>query len=308
MRRGTPLATVAVALALGAAAPGRGADLPPPVRLQTSVAPGPHPFGDQVRARLDVFVDRRRLDPADVRTEVRFDPYRLSGPARREQATTGDTTRISYEYVTACLDSGCITIDQKAQRKFMFPRAVVRYRDRHGVRGGVAVKWPSFRMVSRYRPNRLLTATEIQNAARFGGNVGIAPFAPLGAPAPHYRISPGLLAALLAGAALVALAGAGVAGAPLVAQVRAARRRTAERPSLTPLEHALELVERTAGERAGTAEHREALARLARELRDAGMADLARPARRLAWSESTPSADESRELARQVRKAIEEAG
>jgi hypothetical protein len=75
-----------------------------------------------------------------------------------------------------------------------------------------------------------------------------------------------------------------------------------EGPSLTPLEHAVELVDRAAAKRPGTAEHREVLARLARELRDAGVRDLVRPARRLAWSEASPSPEASNELTRRVRE------
>ena len=308
MRRSLLAAAAIAAAALAPVAARAGDFAPPPVRLQTSIEAGPHLFGDLVRARLDVFVDRRRADAADVRVETRFAPYRRIGAARREQATSGDRTRISYAYVLECLEVACVTLDQKPQRKFTFPRVVVRYRDLHGVRGGVAVKWPTFRMVSRYRPKTLLTATEIQQQARFGGTAGIVLLAPVDVPAPSYRIAPGLLAALLLAATLVALAGAGAAGAPVVARLGASRARAAQGPSLTPLEHAVALVERTARERAGTADHREALARLARELGHAGMRDLVRPARRLAWSAEEPSAEESRELTRRVREATGSAG
>jgi hypothetical protein len=86
-----------------------------------------------------------------------------------------------------------------------------------------------------------------------------------------------------------------------------ARRAKREGLQATPLERALELVDDAARRHAGEPEHREALARLARELRQAGLREVAPAARRLAWSEHSPSRSESDELTRQVRSAMEAA-
>ncbi len=75
-----------------------------------------------------------------------------------------------------------------------------------------------------------------------------------------------------------------------------------EAPTLTSLERALERVEESATT-AGRGD-RESLAWLARELGRAGRPDDARLARRLAWSEDEPTADDSIALVRRVRDGL----
>jgi hypothetical protein len=125
-------------------------------------------------------------------------------------------------------------------------------------------------------------------------------------PEPTYRLGSTTLGLLFFAAALACLGAAAVVSRPIVAELRARRARR-EGYEATPLERAVELVELTARRHAGEAEHREALGRLARELRQAGMREVAPAARRLAWSEDAPSRSESDELTRQVRAATEEA-
>jgi hypothetical protein len=83
--------------------------------------------------------------------------------------------------------------------------------------------------------------------------------------------------------------------------VALARSRTDAVTELSPLERALTSVDHAARREPGGAEHREALALLARELRRAGMSDLVGSARRLAWSEQAPTEADSRKLVAEVR-------
>ena len=97
------------------------------------------------------------------------------------------------------------------------------------------------------------------------------------------------LAALLAGCTLAR---------PLYAFVR--RQEVSAGPALTPLERALAAVDAATRRQPGSAEHREALAWLGRELRRTNSTELVGRARRLAWSEQAPTADASRALAADV--------
>jgi hypothetical protein len=293
-----PVAAAAVALAAAPAALGQG--VIPSVRLQTAVGTGPHLFGDQVEARLDVFVDRSRTDVGSVRVDTNFFPYKRLGAPRRSTVRDGDVERISYAYTLDCLTIACFPGLARRQVKLAFPLAVVRYREQNGASRGLAVKWPTFRLISRLPP---LTAEQLRSPGPFTpGNPAKSLFAPVAVPAATYRMSPVLLALLLLAGALLALAAAGLLGRPVLEYVRRATQAP-EGPSLTSLERALERVEQSA--KANGTGDREALAWLARELPQAGMPDLVRQARRLAWSEHEPTAEESLALVQHVREARE---
>jgi hypothetical protein len=293
-------AGAAVLLACLGARDAAAGSLLPAARLQTSVSPGPHLFGDEVQARIDVFVDRRRADPTTVRVDTKFFPYDRAGPPERSSATKGPITRISYTYALDCLTLPCTPGLDKQVALVSFPVAVVRYRDRNGTPRGLAVKWPPFRVFSRLRP---LTPDQrsVSITARLA-NPSLGMNASFAVPKAAYRMSPGALATLLFAGMLVALGLAALAARPVLARVR--ETHVFEAPPLTPLEQALERVEGAAGAGHGD---REALARLARELRQAGMEELVRPARELAWSGSEPTAEDSLALAQRVRTELRSA-
>ena len=302
------MSRAAVLAAVGLAATSLGApaadaqSILPAVRLQTSISAGPHLFGDSVQARLDVFVDRSRADPSTIRVDTKFFPYTRVGLPQRATASNGSAARISYAYTVDCLTLRCFPGLTKRQARIAFPVAVVRYRERSGTPRGLAVKWPTFRLISRLPP---LTAAQFRaNTPPVGVGPGPASalFAPVAVPAATYRMSPALLAALLLAGTLIALAAAAVLGRPVLAHLREAAQAP-EEPATTSLERALERVERSAATN-GRGD-RGALAWLARELRQAGLHDLVGQARRLAWSEHEPTADESLELAGRVRTALE---
>ena len=295
-------AAAAAASALLLAPAAKSQTLLPPVRLQTSVSAGPHLFGDQVQARLDVFVDRERADPDTIHVDTKFFPYGRLGVPTRTHARDGSTDRISYTYILDCLTLPCFPGDRKQQARINFPVAVVRYRERNGTPRGLAVRWPAFRLVSRLPPPTPLQRQRAQQSGViFTANPASGLFAPVGMPAAKYRMSPSLLAGLLFAGTLLALAAAFVLGRPIVAELRRAAA-VPEGPPLTSLERALERVESAATTK-GRGD-RGALAWLARELPHPGLHDLVRQARRLAWSEHEPTADESLALAREVRAAL----
>jgi len=292
-------AAAAVVVALLGAQAARAGSLLPAARLQTSVSPGPHLFGDEVQARLDVFVDRRRADPKTVHVDTNFFPYDRVGTPHRSSATKGQLARISYTYALDCLTLPCTPGLEKPVATVSFPVAVVHYDDRDGTHRGLAVHWPPFRVYSRLRP---LTPEERSASTSQFRNPAVAFNASFAVPKPSYRMSPGALAALLFAGMLAALGLAALAARPVLAHLR--ETHVFEAPPLTPLEQALERVERAA--RGGHGD-REALARLARELRQAGLDDLVRPARELAWSGSEPTAEDSLALAQRVRAELRSA-
>jgi hypothetical protein len=291
-------AGAAVALAVTPAALGQG--VLPSVRLQTAIGTGPHLFGDQMEARLDVLVDRSRTDVGSVRVDTNFFPYKRLGTPRRASVRDGDTQRITYSYRLECVTVQCFPGLTKQQFKVSFPYAVVRYRELNGGRRGLAVKWPTFRLLSRLPP---LTAAQLRLQAPIttGFSPAAAMFAPVAVPAATYRMSPVLLAVLLLAGALLALAAGAVVGWPVLQHLRSTTQGP-EGPTLTSLERALERVEESANA-AGRGD-REALAWLARELTGAGRPDDARQARRLAWSEHEPTTDDSIALVRRVRDGL----
>jgi hypothetical protein len=300
VRRALVVAAAAAGVALASASPGAAQSFIPAIRLQTSVGTGPHLFGDQVDARLDLFADRNRTDMGSIKVDTNFFPYARLGAPRRTSARDGKTQRISYSYRLECVTVQCFPGLTRRGFKVAFPYAVVRYREQNGARRGLAVKWPAFRLLSRLPP---LTAAQLrlQAPVTTGPSPASVLFAPVAVPAATYRMTPVLLAVLLLAGAVLALAAGAFAGRPVLEQIRSATQ-VQEGPTLTSLERALERVEASASVDGGG--DREALALLARELARAGRPDDARQARRLAWSEHEPTADDSIALVGRVREGL----
>jgi hypothetical protein len=304
VRRALVVAAAAGAVALAGAGPAAAQSFMPAIRLQTSVGTGPHLFGDQIDARLDLFVDRRRADVGSIKVDANFFPYKRLGAPRRTSVHDGHTERISYSYRLECVTVQCFPGLARRQFKVSFPYAVVRFKEQGGARRGLAVKWPTFRLISRLPP---LTAEQLRLQAPIttGLSPAAAMFAPVEVPAATYRMSPTLLAVLLLAGAALALAAGAFVGRPVLEHIRSSAQPD-DLPILTALERALERVEQSA--RAAGRGDREALALLARELTRAGRPDDARQARRLAWSEHEPTADDALSLVRDVRAGLEAQG
>jgi hypothetical protein len=295
-------AAAAAALATGAAAQ------KPSVVVSSALSPGPHLFGDRLHAELTVLVDTTKTDPDTVRVDTSFDPWERVGGTERGRDSQGHIVQLTYGYTLQCIFSNCIPDTFKSERKYDLPAATVRYRLRKGGKFALSVRWPSFRLISRFPvPKDFGNVTEVTQRIQFQNDPLVRLFASVRPPAPSYRLGATTMGLLFFAAALGCLGAAAFVGRPIAAEVLA-RRAAREGQEATPLERAVDLVETAARRNAGEPEHREALARLARELRQAGLRDVAPAARRLAWSEHTPSHAESDELTKQVRAAMEEAG
>ena len=270
------------------------------VRAGTSLPSGPYRFGEAVTADLDVVVNTKLVDADELRAAVRFAPYEILS---EETSVTdrGSATRVRFRYVLQCASLGCTLAPDKRQRQIVFDPAVLSYVSRDGKKRTTSVRWNRVVLVTRVTDagSRPQTATEARQQIPIDPLVRL----PLSveSAAPTYRVRPGTLAFVLFGLAGIALVGAAILARPFLA---ALRRKEAPEVPLTPLEHAVAAVE-TAGQREpGSADHREALALLARQLRRADLTDLVNTARQLAWSEHPPTAAASRELTSDVRVRI----
>jgi hypothetical protein len=257
---------------------------PPPVtslRASAVLAATGHRFGDSVRARVDVLVPRRSIDPGGVRLEPFFAPFELVGSIHVERHDGDGTTLLRHTATLRCLARACLPI---ADTPLRLADGAVRFRRLDGTPGVARFAWQP--VPSRSRLGRL---DENLLAWRDGTR-------PL--PVWDYRVPPRVLGLLGAALALVCgLAAAGLLAGALSRLVP--ERRPVDRRSL--LERALAAVRRAAASD-DTNERRRALDLLARELR-AGARREARAARRLAWSRQTPRGIEMEQLVDSVERS-----
>lgn len=292
MRR---LAAFVAALALSGTA--AAADPPPAVDAQGVLSPQIVLFGDTLTARVDVTVDPARIDPDSVRVRTDFAPWEQVEPPRRVRKDGRGTAYVSVTFVLRCLTSPCVPPRDTAPRDFT--PALVTYAGG----GRLDVEWPRLVVHSRI-PDRGVALGAAGGARRgppqFPWQADVVSL-----PAVSYRLPPGLLLGLLlAGGALLTLA-----GGALAYRARPPRRVAPEplpapppEPPLPPLVRALVLLE-DPHPRDGTADRRRALELVADALagRDEG---LAANARALAWSEHDPPPSETTGLAARARTAL----
>ena len=270
------------------------------VRAQATLPPGPYLFGEQITADVDVLVNTKLVDPQTVRVETRFFPYQPLAAPRRTETVDGSVADVRFRYVLACVSLECLT-GSKLERKVQFTPTRIRYRDRRQHVWRRTVNWRAIREISRVGNDQIRPATASQARFALPSEPLLQLPASVVAPSPSYRLSPVLLALVLAGLAAGMLVATFFVARPVLALAR--RGRGSAAPELSPLEQAIAAVEEAARRQAGGAEHREALALLARELRRAHLLDLVHSTRKLAWSEQAPSAAASRGLLAEVREA-----
>lgn len=245
--------------------PGRAID------ASTHVVPRTSLFGDTVTARLVVAVDRRRIDPRRVDVRTSFKPFETIGDVARTRRDIGNETQLTYTFILRCDEFLCLPRGGRLPVRFAPARV-----------GPLRVPWPRMEVGTRINESEL-------NAFRYR-----AILTPL--PQPTYRVAPTTLAALTFGVAALLLAAAGAVG------VRMARRvwtKRAPELDLPPVERALAILRWT---RDGE-DRRRALELVAEALDDENRGDLARSARKLAWSDAAPTRDEAEDLARSVEEA-----
>jgi len=278
--------------------------------VRGSLTPDVHLFAEPVVARVDVVVDRDRVDPTDVVVKTDFSPYETVGTTDVERQDLGRFVHLRYTTTLRCLEIACIPntfkysevpisqtpelplFPENQQRdekqKYEFPPALVSAGEGDEAKTLGRVVWPPLRSLSRIN---WYDSSVVGQGFPFAANV-----TPL--PETSYRISPTVLGALLLALAIA------LVGIPVAYLVRSRRRRREPRAStemqLSPLERALALVEWASG-RASTDERREALEALAYEL-DAEEGETAGRARAQGWSPPTPASEEMTDLVASIRE------
>jgi len=250
--------------------------------VRATYAPRSYLFGDQMRARLEILVDRDVFDPGKIDVDARFAPFKVvGGGPRRERRDFTDLTRLRYEYVLECLTIDCVP--ESTERPIQFPPAVVSH-DKIAIE---QASWPGFPIVARVRESSITAVPGSDWRA-----------SPVVRPA-EYRLHPALLVGLLGACGVVLLA----ISALFAVMGSTGLSRRWRRLRLTPLERALAGLER-ANARGHEHDQRLALDRLADELRTRGAGDLAVTARRLAWAEDVPAVERTEPLSDGVRELL----
>ena len=265
----------------------------PAVRAQAFVAPTSYLFGDTVNARVLVLLDRRRVEPRDVKLDARFFPYTPVAPRTREVGNSGSLTLVTYPVKLRCLAVACVP--RVVPVHLQFAPAHVLYRLRRGS-GSLQLTWPPLLVYSRVDLHDLANVDPDREA------VWRAQLTSL--PRVTYSVSPGLAAGLILGAAGLLVLGALVLVAPFL--IRLLRLRMPEAPSrpLSPLERALLVLEHDGVGDGSIEARRSALQLVAAELGRQGRPELASSAQQLAWSEPAPPLAAIRRLAKDARRAL----
>ena len=253
-------------------------------------------FGDTITARVQVALDRARIDPASLRVDTSFTPWQF---VRTPQKTRRDGARATYietVYVLRCLGPSCVPTRASSSREFQAVK--LSYEHVGGGRDSTELRWPVLVVNTRLVSDDFGRRDEYGTAWR-------ADLATL--PAVSYRLPPALLLALLLGGAAVLLVGGG-----RLAYSALPRREEAPPPEppapppppdLTPLERALALLEEPSP-LDGAAERRRALEFVAEHF-DERDRPLAASARALAWRSGKPAPAESVGLAARVREHLD---
>jgi hypothetical protein len=277
------------------------------IATRASLNPSVHLFADPVTARLQVAVDRRRLDLGALSVELDFAPYQPVGRTQVERRDAGHVTYLVHTTTLRCLEPACIPerLESAAgeqetgrgERKvFELPAARITFGPGED-RDPLTVRWPALESVSR------INATEY---AAWAGSQALPPGAQraefpftvdLVPAAPTYRVPPRAVAgAALAGALLLLL----VPASAVAGWVRDRRRTPAERWALLPpLARARRAALWAAG-RDDADERRRALELAAAELGRGGEEALAGLARELAWSDGPPAPEATTALATEI--------
>jgi hypothetical protein len=287
VRRATLLASNTVllgllGLGLGLAlAPAARAGVPP-VTAQATFSPLVHAFADPVTATVTVAVEPSLVDPASVRVDAHFAPYRARLLRVERSSASGGTVVVRRLYRLSCATAACVP--KQPERSFQVAPARISWRTPSGTPQSGTVAWPPLTVASRISSAELSTP-DFRAAA--------AP------PAPGHRIAPATL-----GVALVALGGV-LAGAGLATLLLLALRRRRRPVAAAPLQRALELVEQAS--RGDVVERRRALYQLALVLEEARLEPESWAARKLAWAPATPDPDGMQMLSLVIREQLQEA-
>lgn len=269
-----------------------------PISATATFSPRVALFGDTLSATVDVVLDRGVVDPDGVEIEWSPAPWRPVAPSSAARRDSGTTTHWRRTFVLRCLSAFCVPVRDTEEVDFEPARVDYVATVGEGTRRlSLDVPWPT-----------LVVHKRVGTAEESGQRDALA--APWRAdtvslPAVSYRVSPGLLLALLVVAGMLFLAAAVVIAYRALPEREPPPEPEPEpEPIATPLEQALELLEAPAAAN-GAQDRRRALELVAEEVERRGEDDLAERARTLAWSEDTPEGDETRALAARLRTLLE---
>jgi hypothetical protein len=295
VKRATVPAFAAVLTALAIVAP---ASASAPSVHGTTLIPGNKPleafasigqpvalFGDAITAKVAVVVDRKWVDPANVRVRVHFAPYQpISRPAE-VQTGSGRLQQLTWTWTIRCLTVDClpVTTSSELSRDFRLVPARVQYRlngstDRLGLRA----RFQRIQVGSQLNP-KVVFYLEHKNILAW--QVPLTPVSD-----PHYRVSPSH-AFWLSIALSIVLGSLGLALAGRWAwQFRPSRAAQGPAIPASSLERALTLFFWARANDDDTLQ-RKALERVADEL-PFDVHDLSETAHALAWSPEAPDEED----------------
>ena len=268
-----------------------------PLEARVVITPRVVLFGDTVTARVQVALDRARIDPDSLRVETAFAPWQHVRAPQRIRRDAERATYVETVYVIRCLGASCVPSRSSSSREFQAVQ--LTYDEVGGGRGSTEVRWPVLVLNTRLVSDDFGRRDEYGTAWR-------ADLVTL--PAASYRLPPALLVALLlAGAAALALGGGRLAYSALPRREEPPPPEPPAPPpppDLTPLERALALLEEPTP-LDGAAERRRALEFVAEHF-DERDRSLAASARALAWRSGQPAPAESVGLAERVREHLDQ--
>jgi hypothetical protein len=289
-------ALVAV-LALRDDEPNSALDRAQAIEARVVVSPRVVLFGDTVTARVQVALDRARVDPDSLRVETEFTPWQLVREPQRIRRDGDRATYVETIYVLRCLGPPCVPTRASSSREFQAVK--LSYAQAGGGRRSTEVRWPVLVVNTRLVSDDFGRRDEYGTAWR----ADLATLPPV-----SYRVPPALLLVLLlAAAALLLLGGGRLAYAVLPHREEAPPPEPPALPpprDLRPLDRALELLEQPSPVD-GTAERRRALEFVAEHF-DEQDRSLAASARALAWRSGQPAPADSVGLAARVREHLEQ--
>jgi hypothetical protein len=278
-------------------------DPAPAIQANTSLLPRTVAFGDTVTARVDVTLDRRRIDADSVRVATDFAPWTQIADPERVRRDGETTTHLRTMWTLRCLASACLPPAQSL--RLPLTPVTVSY-DTLGPNAAsgrqLTEDWPL-----------LVVNTRLEDPGGIPSASATSPFETpwradmVAMPPVSYRVEPETARIpLFAAAGAFALLGLWLAylgrprprpkPVPVVEEAPPA-------PVLTPVEQALALLEDAMAAN-GAADRRRALELVAGELSGTGNDDLARLARSLAWSKPMPEVDRTTPLAEEARPAL----
>ena len=267
--------------------PGLGEE---PIVGTALITPEQHLFGDAVRARVELIVDTKRVDPDSIEIGANFDPYRELRPVEVTRSKDGTITNLRYDYVLGCLVSQCLP---RGTGRVEIAGVAVNYLRRGESEPSAAtVEWVPVRAAGRIDPN------ELEQAALRSDLRDL--------PSASYRVSPRTVELVALALAVLFAVGAAILILRLLPLDRLATRLGARFvDKRSPLEQALTLVRESAAS-GSPEEERRALERLAVELKHTRNPALAGDASRLAWSQPVPAGIDP--LSDEVERVISENG